>query len=50
MRNILYSGFVTLLLATGLASAQDNPYSAFNKAAYARLKGIMVASAEKMPE
>jgi uncharacterized damage-inducible protein DinB len=50
MRNVLCSGFITLLIATGLASAQDNPYSTFNKAAYARLKGIMLASAEKMPE
>jgi uncharacterized damage-inducible protein DinB len=35
-----------------VAAAQENanPFSAFNKAAYARMKGIMLASAEKMPE
>ena len=30
--------------------ANPNPFSTFNKFAYARLKGILVASAEKMPE
>jgi len=37
-------------VAAAQESANPNPYSAFNKAAYARLKGIMLASAEKMPE
>ncbi|HET9409227.1 MAG TPA: DinB family protein [Candidatus Sulfotelmatobacter sp.] len=32
------------------ATAQQNPFSAFNKAAYARLKEILLHSAEKMPE
>ena len=30
--------------------AQPNPFSTFNKFAYARLKTILVSSAEKMPE
>jgi uncharacterized damage-inducible protein DinB len=44
--------FLCLLISATVAAAQDNasPFSAFNKAAYARLKGIMLASAEKMPE
>jgi uncharacterized damage-inducible protein DinB len=52
MRIVLRSLFVCLLISAGVAVAQDtaNPFSAFNKAAYARMKGIMVASAEKMPE
>ena len=50
MRNVLWSTLIILVFAAGPAAAQDNPYSAFNKATYARLKGIMVASAEKMPE
>ena len=54
MRNVLWSLFVCLLISAAVAAAQEsanpNPYSAFNKAAYARLKGIMLASAEKMPE
>ena len=32
------------------ASQQANPFSTFNKFAYARLKTILVSSAEKMPE
>jgi len=31
-------------------SSQANPFSTFNKFAYARLKTILVSSAEKMPE
>jgi len=50
MRNVLWSTLIILVFAAGPAAAQDNPCSAFNKATYARLKGIMVASAEKMPE
>ena len=34
----------------GDQAAQANPYSTFTKFAYARLKAILVASAEKMPE
>jgi uncharacterized damage-inducible protein DinB len=52
MRTILRSLFICLIISAAVAVAQDNanPYSTFNKAAYARLKGIMLASAEKMPE
>ena len=32
------------------AQANPNPYSTFTKFAYTRVKGILVASAEKMPE
>lgn len=51
-----------VLVPTGVAMAQDkagqekpgvaveNPLSSWNKGAYARLKGLMARSAEKMPE
>ena len=54
MRTVLRSLFICVLISAAVAAAQENananPYSAFNKAAYARMKGIMLASAEKMPE
>lgn len=50
MQTILRSSFLCLLLAAALASAQENPFSTFNKAAYGRLKTILINSAEKMPE
>ena len=52
MRNILWSLSICLLISAAVAAAQENanPFSTFNKAAYARIKGIMLASAEKMPE
>jgi len=52
MRNILWSLSICLLISAAVAAAQEdaNPFSTFNKAAYARMKGIMLASAEKMPE
>ena len=34
----------------GEQAAQANPFSTFNKLAYARIKTILVSSAEKMPE
>src|SRR5438552_18745185 len=34
----------------GEQAAPANPFSTFNKFAYARLKTILVSSAEKMPE
>jgi len=34
----------------GEQTAQPNPFSTFNKFAYARLKTILISSAEKMPE
>ena len=52
MRTVLRSLVVCLLISAAVGAAQDNanPFSAFNKGAYARIKGIMLASAEKMPE
>jgi uncharacterized damage-inducible protein DinB len=32
------------------AAAQDNPLSAFNKLAYGHMKGLLLRSAEKVPE
>jgi uncharacterized damage-inducible protein DinB len=39
-----------LLASAAVASAQDNPLSAYNKTIYAGLKDILLRSAEKMPE
>ena len=39
-----------LLVPAALAVAQDNPFSAFNKAAFGQMKTWMLSSAEKMPE
>src|SRR5215471_7099818 len=53
MRTALKTSLVCLLLAAAVAAQQTpvaNPYSSFNKGYYARIKGILVASAEKMPE
>ena len=54
MRTALRSLFICLLISAAVVAAQDNananPFSTFNKAAYARLKSIILASAEKMPE
>jgi uncharacterized damage-inducible protein DinB len=50
MRSVLRFSVICLLLAGAVASAQDNPFSTWNKAAYARLKTILLASADKMPE
>jgi len=50
MRTILRLLLVCLVLMATVAAAQENPFSTFNRSAYTRLKGIMVASAEKMPE
>jgi len=38
------------LLASGVAPAQDNPLSAYNKHVYEGVKGILLRSAEKVPE
>ena len=46
MRTLL----ICLLVSAGLAVAQDNPFSAFNKAAYGQMKIWLLGSAEKMPE
>jgi uncharacterized damage-inducible protein DinB len=41
---------ICLLALPAAALAQDNPLSTFNKGAYARVKDILLRSAEKMPE
>jgi len=41
---------VCLLAPAAVAVAQDNPLSDFNRAVYAGVKGILLRSAEKMPE
>ncbi len=46
MRTLL----ICLLATAGVAVAQDNPFSAFNKRAYGQMKVWVLASAEKMPE
>lgn len=52
MRTVVRSLLICLLISAAVGAAQDNanPFSTFNKGAYARIKGIMLASAEKMPE
>ncbi len=43
--------FVIAILGSAVVSlAQDNPFSTWNKTAYARVSQILMASAEKMPE
>lgn len=46
MRTLL----ICLLATAAVAMAQENPLSAFNKVAFARVKDILLRSAEKMPE
>jgi uncharacterized damage-inducible protein DinB len=41
---------ISLLASAGVAPAQDNPYSSFNKFLYSGVKTILLRSAEKMPE
>ena len=50
MRIVLRLAFICLLLAAALASAQENPFSTWNKTAYGRVKTILINSAEKLPE
>jgi uncharacterized damage-inducible protein DinB len=45
MRTLL----ICLLASSAVASAQDNPLSAFNKRSYGVVKSWLLASAEKMP-
>lgn len=40
---------VICAVLSAAAFAQDNPFSAFNKATYAKVKDILLHSAEKMP-
>ena len=48
MRKLAF--LICLLALPAAALAQDNPLSTFNKGAYARVKDILLRSAEKMPE
>jgi uncharacterized damage-inducible protein DinB len=50
MRKLLHLLAIAVLGSAAISMAQDNPFSAWNKAAYARVSGILIASAEKMPE
>ena len=45
-----FAFLICLLALPAAALAQDNPLSTFNKGAYARVKDILLRSAEKMPE
>ena len=46
MRTLL----ICLLVPAALATAQENPFSNFNKRAYGQMKIWLLSSAEKMPE
>ena len=46
MRTLL----LCLLATAAVALAQDNPLSGFNKRVYGRVEGVLLRSAEKMPE
>ena len=46
MRTLLLS----ILATASIASAQDNPFSDYNKSVYKGVKDIILRSAEKMPE
>ena len=53
MQKLLLTIFVCLLAVPAFAQdkpSQDNPFSAINKRGYERTKGILLRSAEKMPE
>ena len=62
MKTLLRSVILCLAVAAGVALAQDkatqekpmvsqeNPLSTWNKVAYARVKDVLLKSAEKMPE
>ena len=41
---------ICLLAPAAVASAQDGPYSAWNKMAYGYVKATLARTAEKMPE
>jgi uncharacterized damage-inducible protein DinB len=49
MRRLL-PGLLICLLAPAAAISQDNPLSTYNKTVYEGVKGILLRSAEKMPE
>lgn len=47
---VLRTLLILLLAPAAVASAQDNPLSAWNKMAYGHVKSILLRSAEKVPE
>src|SRR5215470_426799 len=50
MRKLLQALAIGVLASATVATAQDNPFSTFNKKAYGRVKQMLLASAEEMPE
>lgn len=50
MRALLPALLVCLLAPAAVALAQENPLSTFNRGVYEGVKGILLRSAEKMPE
>ena len=50
MRKLLRILAIAVLASAAVGVAQDNPFSTWNKVAYTRVKQILLASADKMPE
>lgn len=50
VRTLRRALLICLLAPAAVASAQDNPYSAWTRVAYGYVKAILVRTAEKMPE
>jgi uncharacterized damage-inducible protein DinB len=50
MPRLLATLLLCVIASAAIAQTQDNPFSTFNKHNYERTKGILLRSAEKMPE
>lgn len=50
MRRLVRAVLICVLGSAAVAQSQGNPFSDFNKGAYARVKNVLLRSAEKMPE
>jgi len=50
MRTLLPALLIVLLAPAAVASAQDNPLSAWTKGAYGMVQGILLRTVEKVPE
>ncbi|HSS75195.1 MAG TPA: DinB family protein [Thermoanaerobaculia bacterium] len=50
VRTLLSTLLICLLAPAAVASAQENPLSAWNKMAFGFLKKVLISTAEKMPE
>ena len=50
MRKVSLMLVIAIFGSAVVSLAQDNPFSTWNKTAYARVSQILLASAEKMPE